>query len=273
MLNTSSVLKTFATRYPFLFAFLCFLLVFVILSIDTYLVPKNAVIAQWSSIILLIILFLLAFALLFSLGWIRAAGFTAPANWRDMHVFWLPVLITLIIMVPLLFELPRASSFGAVTYAALFALLTGLNEETLSRGLILQILRPYGPVRAALISAIFFGLLHGNNFAYLPLPVVVAQIIWAMLLGFAYAALRLRTGTIWPLIILHACSDLAVDVNLYASPQKNVTGAVSSPGLLLASLGGLLLLTLILAIYGFFLLHSQKQVDSTLQTEGVAETK
>src|SRR6266852_2873442 len=65
-----------------------------------------------------------------------------------------------------------------------------------------------GRHRAAALSALFFGLLHVSNLLIYPPCLVLAQVFDVFLFGFCFAACRLRTNTIWPLIIAHASSDL-----------------------------------------------------------------
>jgi membrane protease YdiL (CAAX protease family) len=76
---------------------------------------------------------------------------------------------------------------------------------------ILRILQPKGVWTAVLLSSLLFGLAHSTNlfirFSGNPV-IVVLQIIGAFTFGIGMAALRLRTNTIWPLILLHAFGDL-----------------------------------------------------------------
>ena len=78
--------------------------------------------------------------------------------------------------------------------------------------------------------------------------------------GFCFAACRLRTNTIWPLIILHACSDLfpvATALNggivpaIYGSSWYAIVGTVFN---------------VVLAGYGLFLLRPRRQPAPQLET-------
>jgi membrane protease YdiL (CAAX protease family) len=76
---------------------------------------------------------------------------------------------------------------------------------------ILRVLLPKGVWAAVLISSLLFGLAHSTNLFlhFSGQPVLVGlQILGAFTHGVGLAALRLRTNTLWPLILLHAFGDL-----------------------------------------------------------------
>lgn len=90
------------------------------------------------------------------------------------------------------------------------------------------------------------------------------------LLLFAFAAFRLRTRTIWPLMILHGLSDVYVNITLFATPQHNV-GTTTGPSAFIAlilSFGLLILLYGTLALYGFFLLRRQEREEKLVGSAG-----
>lgn len=146
-----------------------------------------------------------------------------------------------------------------VITACFYALFTGLNEEARSCGVTLQALLPYGKSTSAALSALFFGLTHLNNlFIFGPSLIVFSQVSGAGLLGFGLAACRLRTGTIWPLIPLHALFDLTTNITLL-NPRASAP-ATSTSGLSPMTVAFALIIPgLILACYGLFLLRSPWQ--------------
>ena len=90
-------------------------------------------------------------------------------------------------------------------------LATGVYEELWFRGLVLKTLETWTPVRAALLSSGLFGLAHLSNIAFGADPAVTAaQVVGAACFGVGLAALRLRGMNIWPLIVLHAVGDIAL---------------------------------------------------------------
>jgi hypothetical protein len=145
-------------------------------------------------------------ALLTALGWWREAGFNRPVAWRNLGLLALPAFLAIVL--PLMRGFDTAE-LGSLAFLAFGYALTGFNEEAWWRGLVLHILRPGGAVRAVTLSAVLFGALHLGNLAYRSNPALVAgQMVGAACFGFAYAALRLRTNTIWFLLPLHMLGDL-----------------------------------------------------------------
>lgn len=88
--------------------------------------------------------------------------------------------------------LAETGPWGAL---ALLALLPAVCEEILCRGYVLSGLRRgMRPALALLISAVLFGFLHLSPLRFLP----------TLLLGVLLAFVVLRTGSLWPAILLHA---------------------------------------------------------------------
>jgi membrane protease YdiL (CAAX protease family) len=257
----TQALRRFARFNPFVFALLCWLVVAALLAINSLFFSSVRV--SVGAVLVPLIVTLFAVGLLARLGWLREAGFRAPEHWRDLRVLWPAALLALIVLLPAAFVLPRVTSLSLAAYGVLIALLAGLNEEAMFRGLLLRILQPYGLLPAAALSALFFGLTHLNNLLlHASLLLTLAQVFWAFLFGFAYAAFRLRTRTIWPLMILHACSDIATNLGIFATGGGT---AKSQATLLLLSALLLIALSLALAVYGFFLLRTQAQAEQEAQ--------
>jgi len=235
----SNALKAFATRSPFFFA-----LVFFVVSFCLSLVGPPA--SLWG-----VVQSLFAIGVLAWLGWLRLAGFNGPSQWRSLHLLWLPGLWALFYLFPFLLTM-QVSGAMVVVLIAPFALLNGLREEALFRGVILQALLPYGWRRAAALSALFFGLFHLQNLLYYPPLIVLAQIIGTFLFGFGFAACRLRTNTIWPLIIFHACNDLIA----FSASNGGIVPPIYDS---LWFVCGGIVFNLVLAGYGLFLLRPRRQ--------------
>src|ERR1700743_1268560 len=89
-----------------------------------------------------------------------------------------------------------------------------ITEEVLFRGLILGALEiAYGPVRAVVVSSLFFGLLHLKNVFWLTDYQLIHQMLYTTLIfGPVTALLALKTRTIWPGVILHYLNNLAVNL-------------------------------------------------------------
>jgi membrane protease YdiL (CAAX protease family) len=252
MSNRSKTVQAFAADHALRFALL-FFAASVCLGLALHVLLPAPTIARGTNFIDLIMQMLLAVSVLAWLGWLQGVGLNAPSQWRGLRLLWLPALIALFYLSPLLFL--HVPNTGLIEYAAVFALLTGLNEEARFRGVILQALLPYGPLGAAALSALFFAAAHLNNLLFFGANLLVfAQVVGAFLIGFGFAAIRLRTNTLWLLVIIHALYDLTADIALFAAPRSMSaadTPLLAPQTVTLALIG----LGLILAAYGLFLLR------------------
>lgn len=247
MEQKSNGIKTFAARSPFLFVLVFFVVSFCLLLVDTFVLPFGSDQVVQS---------LLAIGVLVWLGWLRLAGFNGPSQWRSLRLLWLPGLVALFYLSSILLTM-HVSGTIVVVLAALLALLNGLSEEARFRGVILQALLPYGWLRAAALSALFFGLAHLADLLVYPPLIALGEVFGAFLFGFGYAACRLRTNTIWPLIIFHACADLI--------PIFTVLNGRTVPALSGVVVVGFVFYFL-LAGYGLLLLRPRRQPAPQLVT-------
>ncbi|MGC9670297.1 lysostaphin resistance A-like protein [Planosporangium sp. 12N6] len=138
----------------------------------------------------------------------RTAGFTAGV--REPGLLWLPAAVALVPLVGGV-QLPGTGLLAVLVagYAA-----TGFVEEALFRGLILGVLRPLGVWPAVLVSSALFAAAHLPNMLFGQAPAItLAQAVGTFCFGVGYAALRLRTGSVWPLMILHFLTDLLLRVD------------------------------------------------------------
>ena len=110
-----------------------------------------------------------------------------------------------------------------------------------------------------MITALLFGLSHSLNvMAGKSVAETAAQIFYAVAFGFAFAALVLKKGILWPLVIGHFLIDFA---SFLARP-----GFTISPGWNLLLVVGL---AVIFTIYGLFVML-QKNSITVRQVEVVA---
>ncbi|HET6824712.1 MAG TPA: CPBP family intramembrane glutamic endopeptidase [Amnibacterium sp.] len=167
--------------------------------------PGYSVTAPSQSLVLVILLAALVLALVAGLRWWRSTGFTRPSEWRDLRLYWLPVVL---LFAPFVAGI-RIPSLAVVGMLLLGYLATAVFEETMWRGVMLAVLRPLGIWPAVLLSSVLFGLGHLGNSSLRGFSVmIVAQAFGAAVQGVGLAAVRLRTNTIWPLIAIHALHDL-----------------------------------------------------------------
>ncbi|MEJ2870540.1 type II CAAX endopeptidase family protein [Actinomycetospora sp. OC33-EN08] len=93
-----------------------------------------------------------------------------------------------------------AAGGGALALAAqllLIAVLTPVGEEFLFRGVFVSALQSHGAFLSIAASTLLFAVAHGLNLTLLP----------ATLVGVVSAVLLLRTGSIWPGVIVHAVNN------------------------------------------------------------------
>lgn len=89
----------------------------------------------------------------------------------------------------------------------IYALMPALVEEFLFRGWLLAALQPCGEGRALLLSALLFGLAHGN----------LTQLPFALLLGLLFGYVYLRTGRLWIGMVIHFLNNALSVVLDYAT--------------------------------------------------------
>ena len=87
------------------------------------------------------------------------------------------------------------------------AVLPALLEELVFRGCILRLLRPYGDLFAVMVSALLFGLMHGN----------LRQIPFATIVGIVLGWLYVVTENIWMPILVHFTNNTISVVSEYLS--------------------------------------------------------
>ena len=123
--------------------------------------------------------------------------------------------------------------FEEVVFFVILACLIGFVEEVFFRGLILRALAPGGLWKAAVASAVIFGMMHLLNLLFgADLVATLMQTVYATAMGFGFAAVTLRTGALWPLVAIHAAIDLAG----FVTSQGTVTGSVTSADIAISCL-------------------------------------
>ncbi len=133
-----------------------------------------------------------------------------------------------------------------ILYIISVAIIPALTEEFAFRGIILHKLRKYGDAYAVFISALLFGLLHGN----------IVQIPFAFTVGIAVGFITIKTGSILPAIIVHFLNNLTsvivsvIGENNLCDPA--LTDAVYLIFVIIIFVGGILSSYSLSKIKGFF---------------------
>ena len=157
-------------------------------------------------------------------GWLRASGIANLGRWEA----WLSALVLFVY----LFIVYSYSFFGEVSFEInnLFSietsrsiiwrqLVVGVVEEVLFRGVILYALvRVWGGTwrglsGAVLLSAFLFGILHLLQvFAGLSFNLALVAALESTISGIWWGAFVLLAGTIWPILAIHAGSNMLVQI-------------------------------------------------------------
>jgi uncharacterized protein len=203
-LSKENPVTQFAERHPFWFvAILEVMVIVVYLALGT--------IAHFTNLsniglegIANLVLTIIAVSLLSFMGWWHLVGFRPPDQPTDLLYFivpFLPAVISLVAGVEL-------KNVLVVTQLLIITLMIGFAEEAIFRGLMLNALKPRGDWTAAIVTSSLFALSHSLNvLSGKNLADVVVQILYALAIGFAFAALVLRKGIIWPLVLAHFLID------------------------------------------------------------------
>ncbi|MCZ7674151.1 MAG: CPBP family intramembrane metalloprotease [Chloroflexi bacterium] len=241
-------LKSFPDRRPYAATALLFIAaIIVFLAAGTIVAIMR--LAPWSLyIIAFTLLAVICITLISIKGWWREAGFRTPYERHLLWLFWLP-------FVPVIGNLIEGIPDTDLAQVLLFfvlALLSGFVEETLFRGLMLRVLRPTGVWRASIISALLFGVMHILNVLSFSNPTAaLLQVGYASAIGFCYAALVIRTGTIWPLILAHFLTNFA---GFMAASGTGAAGPVAFREMMFTAV-----YIVVLSAYGVYLLRSNQR--------------
>ncbi len=134
----------------------------------------------------------------------RRDGFTGPLAFRRWWLLW-PLWLDA--LAPLTQGLAEdgwryLAGWGAVSLAV------GFGEEGLFRGIVMSTLGLDRPRRAILLSALMFGAIHlAGLLSPIDYRLVLAQSASVVGLGVILGAVRVRSCSIWPGVIVHTVLD------------------------------------------------------------------
>lgn len=192
---------------------------------------------------------LFATALALASGHRRALGLGLPAPLSSARVVWLPLLYTILML--FLAWVSGLPPRGVLLVVACNTALVAVSEELMFRGLLLQgFLGRYAVLPAVLLSSVLFGLAHAaNGFASGEYGAALWQSAAAALQGVGYAAIRLRTRSVWPMVVVHGLWDFSL-------MTATLGAAADGEGSILPLAA--LLAVLPLCLYGLFLLRGSR---------------
>jgi len=156
--------------------------------------------------------FLVLVVFSWSMGWLRELF--GPQQIRGRWWMWIAVAIVLLF---------NALHFATIDYSAAGAgmvvawlvtgVFVGLAEETLTRGLVVNMMRKagYREIAVAAVSAALFAAMHaGNLFSGADLFATGMQVVYTFSFGILmYLVLRVGGSLLWP-ILLHATTDPSI---------------------------------------------------------------
>jgi membrane protease YdiL (CAAX protease family) len=127
-------------------------------------------------------------------------------------------MLIFFIAAPLLYRVVVGETpFGANTWF-FEGVVVPLAEESCFRGVLLSLLlwgfgKIYAPrlaeTLALMLSAILFASAHLNNLGHYPAGFIFFQVGFSLILGLAFGYTRIKTGSIYPSILLHSLFNLA----------------------------------------------------------------
>lgn len=229
-------LKHFIEKRPATFTVAITLISVGLLFVAKLVEPDPAPLFNIPRLTLLVLISVITIRLLSTLGWQKEAGLTSPMSSWQGRWYLTPLPLLLIALLSLTSADLSQSSFVPVNLVAwlLANVATGFFEEVLMRGLCFYLLlKAWGTTRtgvfkAALFQALIFGLAHLGNLNHMPLIDVMAQVIFATLIGIGFAGIVYLSKSLWPAILVHSVINAAGSFNEFFVPGLR---EFQSPGL------------------------------------------
>lgn len=167
-------------------------------------------------------------------------GLNRPTRPKNLRLVWFPLLTGVLALSGGVF----ISGFDGFASAFLIILVAAFGEELVFRGVMWRALVPKGPILATFVTSALAGvLILGRTATDSPWPEAVRLTALAACGGFVYAAIRWRTGSLWPVVLVHAAFALAMDIS--------VVGTITYPIIMLLSTAGFV-------VYGLVLLRNRR---------------
>ena len=275
-------MKAFSQKRPLLFSLVISIISVVLLDVTFFVgeaifsdldIFSMMAIHSATQLILSVGVLLIARHLYIVKGWFKASNTLKGLmmGWFAILYAVVMILLTSLSIQPEYWIVPKPWPFFVVISVAFT---TGLFEEILVRGLVLNLLinkigdSRQNAIKACWISSVLFGALHIFNLTSgAGIIETVGQIIYATFVGMFFAAIYLRTKSLWAPIILHALvdipdslfgalvSDEAIEIMAQDQVAQSMQETISTTLMQIA-------LSIICLIIAFFLLRKKKYVHN-----------
>ncbi len=173
-----------------------------------------------------------------------------------------PLLFLVLLNGLFLDAIPNSTTLNFLLLA-IYCLSIGFSEELSIRSVLLPLIVNYfgndrkAQVKAVLISAFIFGLLHLIKFDK-GLYGEISQVIFATFIGVMFGAILLVIKRIYPLIIIHAIIDFVAKLDTINIPVKET---ISNPMDIESAIFSIIL-TLPCFIYGIYVIKKQLPLNN-----------
>lgn len=206
---------------------------------------------------------LLAAAFVFGIAWAsdrKQMGLRLPSPASSLRLVWLPLLY--VVMMVVLNTMLGLPSERVLLVAGVNMLLVGLSEELMFRSILFAgLLSRFQIWPAILLTSFTFGLVHSlNAFTTGQLDAALLQSFTAFMQGLAYLAIRIRTGSVWPMVVVHSLWDFSLISGILARPAVNQLPLIQPIVPLLFALP--------IFLYGLLLLRRASQFAETHAADG-----
>lgn len=183
--------------------------------------------SQWMGTLGRLLASFMFISLLYKLDWAKLAGISQA--YKSWHKHWFIIVSPMLIIA--LANLTGVN-WGALQFS-LSSLITlviengavGLFEESMMRGFAFYVLyrawnkQAFGIFKAAIAQALIFGLMHLVNLHDRFVVDVIAQVVYATLLGIGFAGIVAYTRTIWTAVFAHSFINMIGSINAVFNPN------------------------------------------------------
>lgn len=191
--------QKFNERHPYLFVIILEIIILAVAAIVGTITKKMGLPDYMLYGGTMLVLAAITALILWKMKWWETIGFRR-LNKKHIYLLVIPALP----MIGNMLGSYKQIEIGFYIYYLLLNLLVGFVEEGIYRGLMLRVLLKKGVWKAVIITSMLFSLSHimnalaGWNWLH-----VLLQLGYAFAFGFGWAAFALRTGAIWPLMLVH----------------------------------------------------------------------